>query len=97
MGKKRRMKRHPQKFGKKFASHPSLKSPTSNQEATEQILEAASPTEAPVLIKVTPPVVAEPTPKPAETPSAAEKPKLRRPRHRTVKKPATRKRTTKIK
>ena len=91
MGKKRKMKSRPQKFGRKFASHPSSKSPTPNPEATEQIEEAPAPTEAPVLIEVTPPVVAEPTPKPAETPSAAEKPKLRRPRRRTVKKPATKK------
>jgi|15BtaG_2_1085339.scaffolds.fasta_scaffold00080_5 hypothetical protein len=48
MGKKRRMIAHPEKYGRKFASHPAL-SRVTNQEQAEELPAVVAETPTPVL------------------------------------------------
>ena len=69
MGKKSRMRRFPQKYGKKFANHPYSKSLNKEEEAKVEPVKEVAPTPKPVVKKeeVKKPVVAK---KPAVTKKA---------------------------
>ena len=95
MGKKNRLKRYPQKFGKKFANHSFVKAlaeksePTVEEEKVELVV-AEEPT-APALPTESP-VEETPAPKTKKAP-----PKKIVAKKKPVKKTTTRKRTTKKK
>ena len=95
MGKKNRLKRYPQKFGKKFANHPFAKGLTEKsepivEEEKVELVVAEEPT-APALPTESP-VEETPAPKAKKAP-----PKKTVAKKKPVKKTTTRKRTTKKK
>ena len=74
MGKKKRMIAYPQKFGRKFASHPRVATPQSNQEQIEELPSITEEVPTPILEEVaaelqtapeTAPEVEKPEPKKA--------------------------------
>jgi len=71
MSKKRKLRRYPQKYGKKYSSHPAAQAGVSNQEAIEEAKPAPTPELVPTPVldavteEITPvPPAAEKTPEP---------------------------------
>jgi hypothetical protein len=94
MGKKSRMRRFPQKYGKKFANHPYSKSLNKEDEAKVEPVKEVAPTPKPVVkkeeVKKPAPVVKKPAPvtkKEVKKPVVAKKPAV-------TKKAVTAKKTT---
>ena len=112
MGKKARMRRYPQKFGRKFTSHPYMIAQAKLKEAKEEAMadgvitpeEQVKIAEAEVVVESLTPVLdaaeetttPEPAPPPAPVVEAPVAAKKPKP-HRARRKTTTRKRTTKKK
>ena len=107
MGKKARMRRYPQKFGRKFASHPYARAQAKLKEVKEEAMAdgvitaeekleiAAAEAEVESLTPVLDAVVEELAPEPViEEPVVEEKPKPKRTRKATAKRKYTRRKKT---
>ena len=92
MGKKARMRRYPQKYGKKFGNHPYFIAKHGDKPAEpapvveEEVVAIAVPDPA------AEPIAVEPEPAPVKPKAAKKKPAVKKP---AVKKPAAKRTTTK--
>ena len=72
MGKKKRMIAYPQKFGRKFASHPRVIAAQSNQEKIEELPSVSEEVPTPILEEVAAELQPAPEPETKEVEPAPE-------------------------